>query len=94
MTKFIIPYLSTDDFTYFVDSYRVVEADSKEKIQLIFLEKLEKAVKDNIYCFHWLDIEFKVSEYVYVDHWTKQTVWKELEVMTVDEFLNSNCYKI
>lgn len=94
MDKFIIQYQFTDECTFSCDSYRVVEAESIEEVQVEFLEQLEKAVNKNNYCFTWLDIDFKVSNYVYPHYITGQTVWDNLDVMTVEEFLNNNSYKL
>lgn len=94
MNKFIIPYSISDDCTFSVSTYRAVEAESIEEIQVEFLEQLEKAVNKNHCCFTWLDIDFNVKTYVYSDRYTGQTVWDNLQVWTVEEFLNYNLYKL
>ena len=94
MNKFIIQYQFTDECTFSCDTYRVVEAELIEEVQVKFLEQLEKAVNKNNYCFTWLDIDFKVSNYVYKDFHTGQTVWDNLDVWTVEEFLDNNSYKL
>jgi hypothetical protein len=92
--KFVIQYTISEDYVFSVESYRVVEADSKEHIQILFLEQLEKAVNKNYYEFNWLNIDFRVSNYVYKDIFSGLTKWDNLDVMTLEEFGNRNCYKL
>ena len=92
--KFVIQYTISEEYVFSVESYRVVEAESKEHVQVLFLEELEKAVNKNHYSFEWLDIDFKVSNYVYKDHFSGLTKWDNLDVMTLEEFGDIDCYKL
>ena len=89
--KFIIQYQITDECTFCFDGYRIVEAESVDHIKLAFVDELEKAVNKNHCVFDWLDIEFKVSTYVYTCNGV--TVWDDVDVMTPEEYLHTT-YKI